>query len=59
MYYKNAKAVCLVYDITSLNSFESLQRWMKEIEDQTKNSVLIAVVANKCDISDREEVSMK
>ena len=52
MYYKNAGAVALVYDITNQESFDSINKWMKEIDNHIlTNSVLLALVANKCDMS--------
>jgi GTPase SAR1 family protein len=50
MYYKNASAIILVYDSTSMNSFKALQSWMDEIDDNaTEDLLLVAVTASKCD----------
>lgn len=59
MYYKNAQACLLVYDATNIESFESLSKWIKDIEENRTLSVLIVLVANKCDDTEREEVSLK
>jgi GTPase SAR1 family protein len=32
MYYRNAAAACVVYDITDLGSFDVLQAWVKELK---------------------------
>ena len=37
MYYKNADAVFLVYDSSSKDTFDSLSRWMKDIEDNGRS----------------------
>ena len=50
MYYKNASAIILVYDSTNKESFEALQSWMDEIDDNaTEDLLLIAITASKCD----------
>lgn len=59
MYYKNAAAVALVYDSTNEESFDSVSKWVKEIDDNRTNSVVIFLVANKSDMSSEEQVSMK
>ena len=59
MYYKNAAAVVLVYDCTNLDSFESVGKWMREIEENSSQNILIFLVSNKCDMADEEMVSIK
>ena len=59
MYYKNASAVCLVYDSTSKESFEALSFWVKELEERGQKNVLINVVASKIDDDVHEEVQLK
>ena len=51
MYYKNSSAVILVYDSTSLETFEAIHKWVKEIEEHRTGYVLMFLVANKCDMS--------
>lgn len=52
MYYKNAAAVALVYDITNQDTFDSLYKWTKEIEENRTNNVVLILVGNKSDMSD-------
>ncbi len=59
MYYKNAAAVALVYDCTNEDSFLSIEQWAKEIEQNGTGLVQLALVGNKCDIADMQEVSIK
>ena len=59
MYYKNAAAVILVYDSTNLETFESIGKWIKEIDEHRTTNVLIFLVANKCDKSQEEQVPLK
>lgn len=49
-YYHGANAVMLFYDISDLNSFNSLTRWLDNILKNTKPNVVIMLVGNKCDL---------
>ena len=59
MYYKNAAAVILVYDSTNEDTFHSIGKWVKEIDEHRTTQVIVFLVANKCDMSQQEEVSLK
>ena len=58
IFYKDAKIVLLVYDITRKETFEEIKKyWYKQIKENSTPDIIIAVVANKCDLLDNEEVS--
>ena len=44
----------IVYDVTSKASFKSVQKWIDDVKNQRGENVIIAVLANKIDIDDRE-----
>ena len=58
IFYKDAKVICLVYDITSKKTFEELKEFW--YEQQTKLNVdgepIFAVVANKNDLYENQQV---
>ncbi|MFW9933334.1 MAG: Rab family GTPase [Candidatus Thorarchaeota archaeon] len=54
MFYKAAKALVLMFDITSKESFESLPKWIKEAEDNIGHSVPMVIAANKTDLPGHE-----
>ena len=56
IFFKNAKIVLFVYDVTQRETFNSLTNWKKIIDDILGNVHLIAVVANKCDLYLKEQV---
>ena len=57
MFYKDANAAVLVYDITRKISFEELQSyWVEQIKESAPPNILLAVVANKSDLEEEEEV---
>lgn len=58
-YFRKAKGVILVYDVTSAKSFESLgERWMAQLHDHANSDDLAKLlVGNKCDLEDTLEVT--
>lgn len=58
VYYRDADAVILVYDITKQISFLGLQKWMSEIRSTCGEHIAIAMVGNKEDLIEREEVDV-
>ena len=56
-YYRAAKGVVLVYDITSKKSFEAVERWRKELTQHTDERCSLTLCGNKCDLTSDREVS--
>ena len=51
MYYKNAKGVILIYDISSRKSFESVEYWIEELNEHVKaENTVMYLVGNKKDL---------
>lgn len=57
MYYRSASIAIVVYDVTSYNSFRSIERWITELKDHTMENAVIMVVGNKTDLSREIEQS--
>ena len=58
LYYQDAQAVVLVYDITNVGSFENLSEWVNEIDEKTENRPLIFLCGNKSDNQEECEVEI-
>ena len=56
MYYKGAKGAILVYDITSKNSFENIDKWLIEMKKTADENIKIILIGNKCDLIEKREV---
>jgi len=58
-YFRKAKGVILVYDVTNAKSFESLgERWMTQLNDHANSEDLAKLlVGNKCDLEGSREVT--
>ena len=50
MYYRNAQASAVVYDVTKASSFEKAKLWVKELQRQASPQIVIALVGNKIDL---------
>ncbi|CAX40312.1 GTP-binding protein, putative [Candida dubliniensis CD36] len=50
MYYRNAQAAVVVYDITKPASFIKARHWVKELHEQANRDITIALVGNKLDL---------
>ena len=56
MFYKDANAAILVYDITRKDSFEQLKLyWAEQIKECPEN-IIVVIAANKNDLIQKEEV---
>ncbi|KAE9464539.1 hypothetical protein C3L33_03646, partial [Rhododendron williamsianum] len=57
MYYRGAAAAVVVYDITSMDSFERAKKWVQELQRQGHPSLVTVLVANKADLETKRQVA--
>ena len=58
MFYKDANAAVLVYDITRNDSFEELTKyWIDKIKENSSSNIILFLAANKSDLVEKEEVN--
>ncbi|GMM46135.1 Rab family GTPase [Pichia kluyveri] len=50
LYYRNAQAALVVYDVTKPASFIKARHWMKELKEQSTKNITIALIGNKYDL---------
>jgi len=50
MYYRNAQAAVVVYDITKATSLDKAKTWVKELQRQANPNIVIALAGNKLDL---------
>jgi Ras-related protein Rab-5C len=51
MYYRNAQAALVVYDITKPTSLIKAKHWVAELQRQASPGIVIALVGNKLDLA--------
>lgn len=57
MYYRNAAAAIIVYDITNESTFDVLQEWITELQRLGPPNIVLAIAGNKCDLEENREAS--
>ena len=57
MFYKDANAAVMVYDVTRAGSFEELKNyWAKQIKENSPENIILVIAANKSDLIEQEQV---
>ena len=56
-YYKGARGIILIYDVTNIKSFENIKKWITEIKEEISDNVSIILIANKIDNEPERKVS--
>ncbi|KAI4755742.1 ras-domain-containing protein [Aureobasidium sp. EXF-3400] len=54
MYYRNANCAVVVYDITQAASLDKAKAWVKELQRQANENIIIALAGNKLDLVTEE-----
>jgi len=57
MYYRNAQAAVVVYDVTKAASLDKAKSWVKELQRQANPNIVIALAGNKIDLVQPAEES--
>ncbi|GFP91205.1 RAS-related protein rab11c [Phtheirospermum japonicum] len=50
-YYRGAVGALLVYDITKRQTFDNVQRWLRELRDHADSNIVIMMTGNKSDLN--------
>jgi small GTP-binding protein len=56
MYYRNARAALVVFDLTNHQSFQAIEEWITDL-DSGPDSVNLFLVGNKCDLEQNRAVT--
>ncbi|KAH0793449.1 Vps21p [Histomonas meleagridis] len=57
VYFRNASAAIIVYDVTSLQTFHDLDDWIETFKKIVEEDALIFIVGNKIDLVNETKVS--
>ncbi|PRW57533.1 Ras-related RABA1f [Chlorella sorokiniana] len=58
-YYRGAVGALLVYDVTRRKTFESIERWLRELREHASADMVVMLVGNKTDLETQREVSVQ
>ena len=56
-YYKGAKGAFIVYDITNRETFESVDKWIQDLNMNSDKNVTLLLIGNKKDLVDKRDVT--
>ena len=56
-YYKSSVCALVVYDISSRESFNSINTWIEACKNQAPKTVIFILVGNKSDLEDKRQVT--
>jgi len=56
-YYRGAMGILLIYDVTNQKSWSNVRNWVRNIGDNTPQTVNKILIGNKCDITGQRQVS--
>ncbi|MCJ1333340.1 Ras- protein Rab-6B [Thelotrema lepadinum] len=56
-YIRDSSVAVVVYDISSLKSFQNTRKWVDDVRGERGNDVIIVLVGNKTDLNDKREVT--
>ncbi|PKA46101.1 Ras-related protein Rab11C [Apostasia shenzhenica] len=56
-YYRGAVGALMVYDITKRQTFDNVQRWLRELRDHADSNIIIMLAGNKADLKHLRAVS--
>ncbi|KAI3794893.1 hypothetical protein L1987_37534 [Smallanthus sonchifolius] len=58
-YYRGAVGALVVYDISRTTTFDSVSRWLQELQTHSDTTVARMLVGNKCDLNNIRAVSVE
>ena len=56
-YFRGSHGIVLLYDITSLSSFNNIKSWLQQIRESLGNTVAIILVGNKLDLEHNRRIT--
>ncbi|KAF8261075.1 ras-domain-containing protein [Lactarius quietus] len=58
-YIRDSTVAIVVFDITNRQSFMSTSKWIEDVRSERGNDVMVVLVGNKADLSDKRQVTLE
>ncbi|KAL9622712.1 MAG: hypothetical protein Q9160_003022 [Pyrenula sp. 1 TL-2023] len=58
-YIRDSSVAVVVYDISSAKTFQQTRKWIEDVQGERGNDVIVVLVGNKTDLSDKREVTLQ
>ena len=55
-YYRGAKGAFIVYDITRQDTFDNIDKWVKDLKTNGDKNTVIMLIGNKSDLEDKRVI---
>eukprot|EP01121_Diplochlamys_sp_Union-15-3_P009966 TRINITY_DN2749_c0_g1_i1.p1 TRINITY_DN2749_c0_g1~~TRINITY_DN2749_c0_g1_i1.p1 ORF type:complete len:221 (-),score=45.89 TRINITY_DN2749_c0_g1_i1:34-696(-) len=59
MYYREAAAALLIFDLTEFDSFSKLHEWVSELQSNVEGEIILLLIGNKADKVQEEKTNRK
>jgi len=59
LYYRGAVAAILVFAVNDESSFEKLKEWVRELQSNVEEPLILAIACNKVDMAEQRAVSLE
>ena len=56
-YYKGAKGAFIVYDITRKETFDSVEKWISDLNATCEKGITVMLIGNKNDLENQRQIS--
>ncbi|XP_012059669.1 PREDICTED: ras-related protein RabJ [Atta cephalotes] len=56
MYYRTCNAALLVFDLTQYSTFAAIKSWVKELQQNVEETMVLALIGNKSDLVQKRQV---
>ena len=56
-YYKGARGIILIYDVTNIKSYENIKKQINEIKEEISENITIVLIGNKIDNENQRKIS--
>ena len=58
-FYRNSSLAIIVYEVTSLDSFQNVEMWLRELRTHSSPDIKLILVGNKIDLVESRKVTTK
>ena len=55
-FYRNASLAIIVYEVTSLDSFNNVEMWLRELRTHSSPDIKVFLIGNKIDLTEKRQV---
>ena len=56
-YYRGAMGILLIYDVSNQKSWSNVRNWVRNIHDNTPQTINKILIGNKCDLTSQRQVT--